>query len=159
LNRGPPAPKECSEVPDFGDFRVEYGPFARSYPVRRRSITVLNRSARCNRDAKRVALRCGASLPHADPQLRTSKTVLGVAGYHGGTSCRLLGREDRGRRLSCTFSVSCPGAAALRASRERSCEARPAVWATDRGLCGPSAMGTGIQSLRNLTPTILANSY
>ncbi len=32
-------------------------------PFRRRSITVLNRSARCNRDARRVGLRCGASLP------------------------------------------------------------------------------------------------
>ena len=55
-NQRPPACKECSKVPDSGDFRVEYGPFARSCPVRRRSITVLNRSARCNRDAKRVGL-------------------------------------------------------------------------------------------------------
>ena len=50
-NRRPPACKECSKVPDFGDFRAEYGFLARSCPVRRRSITVLNRFAGCNRDA------------------------------------------------------------------------------------------------------------
>ena len=59
----PAADTDDARRPDSGDFRVEYGPFARSCPVRRRSITVLNRSARCNRDAKRVGLRCGATLP------------------------------------------------------------------------------------------------
>jgi len=34
-----------------------------------------NRSARCNRDAKRMGLRCGATPPHSGPQLRTRKTV------------------------------------------------------------------------------------
>jgi len=75
-NQRPPACKECSKVTDSGDFRVEYGFFARSCPVRRRSITVLNRSARCNWDAKRVGLRCGAILRHSGPQLRTSRTLL-----------------------------------------------------------------------------------
>ncbi len=67
--------KDDARRPDSGDFRVEYGFSARSCPVRRRSITVLNRSARCNRDAKRVGLRCGAIRPHSGPQLRTRKTL------------------------------------------------------------------------------------
>jgi hypothetical protein len=88
-NQRPPACKECSKVTDSGDFRVEYGFFARSCPVRRRSIAVLNRSARCNRDAKRVGLRCGACLPHSGPQLRTSRTVDSWA-WLGATEGRLV---------------------------------------------------------------------
>jgi hypothetical protein len=74
--RSAPDQQECSKVPDSGYFRVEYGFFARSCPGRKRSITVLNRSARCNRDAKRVGLRCGAIPPDSGPQLRTRRTVL-----------------------------------------------------------------------------------
>ena len=51
-NRRPPGCKECSEVPDSGDFRLVSGFSARSCPVGRRPITVFNRSAGCNRDAK-----------------------------------------------------------------------------------------------------------